>query len=566
MIGLRIEEEFLDLQMNTSVSFVINTPIFTGDKFDTIEGSYSLPFTVPMNGKNRRLLEYPDLIEKYNSKVIKDCTFYGEGVPLYSGKLYVLSCNSKEAKLNMIISGISDFPDKSLKDIDMGTHEVGFWTEMRDHAVDTLYNSNNHDHVFAPLYNKHFYEDVEDYQDLINDLDLAGQSESAYGVNPVYMQNPWHDGEFILNIILYANTPFLKVEKVLKSIMEDMGFSIENQFQTNEELRNLLLYTNNSINQTGNILPNSFEKARQAPDISVKDFVKAICRYFFLAIVPDNAKKVMLVIPLRSIVEEEHKHNWTDKTLKGFEIEEGKDTEVNAIVPQADPNAINETGYTEIEYNGEVETITAVPGDDEKYYVQETSSFWSSIPGAAEERFFLPLRWNEEDPLKTESVPLSPTYVTNINTLDSNTKLPQVAYKGNFAFVNPENGELFKESKNAVSARIFFYRGPDNSEATDTPYSNHTNYFDNHLDWYQYSLNFTGVKGIKAVWAQKWLDFLENKRMVKRIAMLHITDILNFKPIDKVRIENINYFVVQMKITFTQQGLKPSELLLASTL
>ena len=63
----------LDLPEDTKLNIEINSPIFSGDS------SMSLPISIPLTNKNRRTLDLPDDLTKYDYEVVNKYS-YSNGV------------------------------------------------------------------------------------------------------------------------------------------------------------------------------------------------------------------------------------------------------------------------------------------------------------------------------------------------------------------------------------------------------------------------------------------------------------------------------------------------------
>jgi hypothetical protein len=159
MLGIRIKNEFLDLYSNTRLQFELNSPMYLGEDIDIIQGSYSFPATVPLGGKNRRLLNYPNLIDNADD-LMKDepCEIYVEGMMLFSGLLSVRSAINNQAKIYMIVSPLSQLKDVNLNELDLGTENMGGdVASILAKAKDTTTSPESYNYIFFPVYNRDFF-------------------------------------------------------------------------------------------------------------------------------------------------------------------------------------------------------------------------------------------------------------------------------------------------------------------------------------------------------------------------------------------------------------------------
>jgi hypothetical protein len=100
MIGIKINNEWLDLPGNLSIKMVEKSPLFSNT---LIEGSFSFPFSLPETDTNKKLLKFPERLnntENFNSQL--DADLYVEGNLFFRGKLQRLKSNRGEYRVNFI--------------------------------------------------------------------------------------------------------------------------------------------------------------------------------------------------------------------------------------------------------------------------------------------------------------------------------------------------------------------------------------------------------------------------------------------------------------------------------
>ena len=109
MIGIKVYEQWLQLNPDTVVPWRLNSPIFNDDNI--IEGSYTLPFVIPV-GKdspyNDALLGFPGLPENAGSKKEHPAEIFFDGLLLFSGILVIKSGSANQATANFKI-GIAKY-------------------------------------------------------------------------------------------------------------------------------------------------------------------------------------------------------------------------------------------------------------------------------------------------------------------------------------------------------------------------------------------------------------------------------------------------------------------------
>ena len=121
MIGIKINDEYLDLDPDTQISFKLSNPIFSDD--GKIPGSYSLPFNLPggeRSDKNSRILKHPDVVENNIALFSYAGTALEfDGLDFQSGRFDVQKID-KAIQANFIfgLNTISDdFASKSIRDL-----------------------------------------------------------------------------------------------------------------------------------------------------------------------------------------------------------------------------------------------------------------------------------------------------------------------------------------------------------------------------------------------------------------------------------------------------------------
>lgn len=118
-LGLKISRGSLDTK-NAKISMVINSPLFS----ETMPGSYSFPFRLPVSEKNKRLLEH---VENSNSRTdrtkTQDVTIENEGNSIFKGKLNVRDTfhDAYDCDVTIPYGNVSpEFWDTPMNELDWG--------------------------------------------------------------------------------------------------------------------------------------------------------------------------------------------------------------------------------------------------------------------------------------------------------------------------------------------------------------------------------------------------------------------------------------------------------------
>jgi hypothetical protein len=578
MLGLYLENEFLDLFEDVRVTFRRNNDIYTTGDPTLLTGSYSFPFDVPLTTKNRRMLRYPDRIDNFYT-LLADIPVYfyaGEGasigLPLFEGRLYVKSAAPDRASVFMIVEGLSNLKDRTFEDIDLGHLAFDTQQDIVTHANDTLDNPLDHTHAFPPVYNPVFIDSgvMEIYiRDPITQVP-AVQYTNLYDRAQQSIIDDIYGGPAVIS-------PYLRVDWILDQIVQSFGYSIDNRLQNTDEMKSLLLYNNYNIH--GDVIGTAdqglfiggwrtrIDFNNHVPaKINLVEFLKLIAKTFFCGIFVDTSLRQISIIPMAHLIDQPHQHDWTDKTFPDYNIEQDNHTPLYVgYATDPDDQLFSTNTWRDTD---QFPTIT--PWDeldnptDPGFYYFRASDMYRQIQGPTSvqtiqffERIYL--RNAKGDPFESRAIP---AFMVG--------SVPQIYMRGTGANRSIEEVESFfgvMQRQELRSVRLFFYRGkitiPDAGPAF--PYSNNSAW-DPVTQEYDYdtSLLWQGPNGIYERYAREWIYFMENKKIVKRRIKLTLPDLLNLRDYDKVHIDGQYFFVKSLSLSFSHAGMDPAEAELAS--
>lgn len=578
MFSIKIYNQFLDLAPNATLSFELNSPAYFGEDADVIQGGFSFPFTVPLTTHNKAILGHPNRIDNADLFLSDEyCEVWTKGVLLFDGKATIQSASRTTAKMYIIVSAISGLKELKLNQLNLGTASFGNnQTEALAHAKDTATNPGNYNYIFFPINNSSFFPS-----------DNTGTTQDDY-IN-------WYDitaGSFVSNSTSRAIVPFLKLDHILQRGIDAISYGFTNNFQTDDELKRLVLYNNRSIhNGTDWALSTDLDNHAN-PETSFASLLKRISRLFCLAPFEDRWNKRIELLPLKNLIQNGIKHDWTRKASReynkelnqnligGLQYGDMYDTGDPFFSFESDPPVYNliqdiidveddaPSGYwyeysTDTLYYNKLDSETDPESGDE-------------VPRQVSERvskFYLPYLIDGS----TNKV-----YTSEMNTilswqlLDSTNSatwmLPLLWEEGCFIF-DPDTGvpttsDPLKSFK-PFEDRILFYRGFQTASPSGTypMASNNTfDYFTDDIPGEQYSLLWNDhlSTSLYNVWWKDWLEILRLRKVVSFQLLLTPRDILEFNFKDKVRIDNQNYLVKRLRVTLTMRGLQPTEAELVS--
>lgn len=547
MIAFRIGDAYLEMSPDTTVTMTINSPIYTGGDPTNIEGTYSFPFTVDLTEKNKALLNHPHRVDNIaRLSKISRVLFYGDGLPLFVGDLYVESATAKTAKCSFIYNPLSEIKDRKVAElIDQTITDE----DMPTYAKSTALEPDNKNVVFFPVVNKEWLPDGVG-PELILDAYLW-KRQNVYNVQAQKFANK----DYFRGI-----TPFLKVEYIITSIIAATGFAYVDRFfdredDTDGELRNLCSYNNYSISLEDGSWSSTISLQDHAPDQEANETLKQFCSLFFLGIFDNPFDRTISLIPLRDVLTAPEVADWTSRVVPDYAIED------NDIITPSRYRYIVDTndGLTGKYVDPDVDIVDvvgidsdAVPSSQDNlrhyYLTHQNMVVWRVGNLFRYYKYFMEIESAVGD--STYDIQLAPMYMlTTFHEIenDDSAYLPEIAIRGRWGDYR-EDAEL----EGPISAmRMVFYRGMhQNADGKLYPFASNHNRNYNGEKVGQYSLLLNGEDGIIQKWGTEVVRYMNNRRTIKRTINLNIKDILNFRKEYKYRIENMNYFVSQMVVQF----------------
>ena len=166
MITVKIRNQELDLYKNTQIQYVLNNPVFVGGDIDKFNGTYTLPFSIPLTARNRAILNYPERLNN-NSVLLTDvpCVISFDRKPLFSGlaslKKPTWSRKVKSAKLYVVQDSYKSLKNNSLRDLDLGAFTFDSQFQTLGHARGTAVDHLRYSHAFFPVRNPKMTEEFE---------------------------------------------------------------------------------------------------------------------------------------------------------------------------------------------------------------------------------------------------------------------------------------------------------------------------------------------------------------------------------------------------------------------
>lgn len=575
MIGIRYNGQFLDVNPEASFGWELNNLVFVNADPGKLPGSFSFPYDLKATSRNRSLLNYPERVD--NAEVLlenADVDIYVEGKVVFRGKMKITNASTESIRAYFIVNPLSEIKKTPLNEFDLGG-DRSFTGDLAEHMNEVCVDHLAYDYGFFPVYNTAF---------------LTKPVTNPKGD----VQNYFHSatGTFEADHAYPAVMPFVRLDYLLSRIFDATEYAFENGFQINDELRSLYVYNNRSVwRNTG--YPSSFNLQNHVSKTPASSFVRKLAGAFCLGLFYSPWEKVLKLLPMQSVATREARWDWTSKLIPPTEIQSNdnllervtwrEDAADLAWQKNADLRKANESPYLGEPVLGDVLYADLSAQANGLYFVPDKHAYYRVTSSTPE--FVYALMGSE--PVATgnpvfeaecaglwdialisqEVVPVHQA-LSGATWPDTTFELlPHIDVEGTVEyFFSDGSGTSLVNQDSECPDRLMIYRGMypnmvgnDYPLAAGIPYDNEGNLIG------EYALRWDGEQGMFNRWWSNWFQILRYGKHVTAKLALSITDILEFKFEDKVRIGNQEYFVKKMRINMTPRGLDPVQVELVST-
>jgi len=272
-------------------------------------GSQSVPVSLPYIEENLTVLDHPERIQS-RDRYKTSRTAYLQMDPFFQvGKLRLFQCSRAEGlPATFYFGGGSLYSDMSdallMTDLPWPTRDPfsGTVTEKATQWLDYLTKvyckEITEDYDLFPLVysytaNTGAYVNVSQvfltwYS--LNALTWVSNTQCSFTAYSV--QTEIDGSEYTTLPVGYGVTPFLKVSYVLRKLFAMLGYTLlTNIFDTDPALQHLV-----ELNNTADAIVNGkLQEVQLVPDMTVKDYLKAVSNRFNVQFVPDCVKKTITV-------------------------------------------------------------------------------------------------------------------------------------------------------------------------------------------------------------------------------------------------------------------------------
>lgn len=543
MIGLKINNVFLDLFPNTQLRLDLRTFSYLTSGDGQIKGGFAYTINVPRSSKNMRALNEPDRVDAY-MPLLQDepIELHFTGIPIFMGKAYVRK-GGGNIGLYIIFNELNSLKNIRLNELDLGGDRVfGGTAEALNKAQNPLAN----DFSFFDIKNEEYFAGAD------ND---PGTIYSKF-------QNHF-DGTNFTNANDHLNSmPFIRLEYLIDKIFNLLGYELSNEFQINNELRSIFLYNPVSFyNESGN-WPATVNLTNHLPKTKVTDFIKQLLINFNLGIYLNPFTRTTSLTPLEDIVSADVSEDWTNKLI-------GTPTfQTNAVIPgrivygiddkdKMMTDALYRQVYSTLPYTDEGEwEHFPIAADDPLgfHWVQTICRFYQFLD-------FGPLPAMNVNPLMYS---LRHVDISNASTLE--LPWPPILHDsepivGGYQYGRPEcqiPGRMIgSDDQHEFALRTILYRGFVNGRPFSGP-NRYSSHLDDGSQVYDHSLLLNDDYGVYGRMYKKTLAAFDRRKDVSATFNLSLPDLLNFSFKKKIRVQNSNYLIARMQPTFTMNGLAPT--------
>lgn len=539
------------------LAFEWNNQVLSTSDASVLPGSFTFPADVPLTDRNRVELGHPHLVanaagwQAYDGAVI-ECY----GIPMFTGRLTIRKCDDRKASISVVANALYTVRDVLLSDLDLGgDRAVADWPA---HMLATADTPEGYDYAFFPVWNP----DHNDYPDTDTYYD-----ERSW-------QNYWDIATGAFTETAGAITPFARVDYVLQAIFAGAGFSVDNAWQTTEELRRLYLYHNNdarvlqgSYPSVTPGLPSIFNLKNHVPAIKAREFLKKLVAQwglgFFTGVQQSDR---VTILPVQAALNRPPRHDWTLYSIDGTPREE-------ALSPAR--------AY---DYDQPVELPPGVPRPHQAIQQRTLGDLNTTIAGLSPGVYWFYLEdghvliridktvggFSLETYLQHGGVY---PYGDTETPLDTGMECLRTLYGGNEGFgyyAAPGKvsrwqpvGAGYERRQEQSPVALMLYRGIQDDGDGDVPLAaNHvwlpsgSGGTRSHiisggvsLGESDYSLNWFGDRGLYAQFHRLFGSVMNGGKHVTIRFHLPVAQLVDFSFQDKVRVSNMDYFVKRLRVS-----------------
>jgi len=567
MLGIRLRSRFLSLAPDTRISIEWDHPmdIITEGR-DLISSGFSVPIVIPMDDNNLSIIGPVHRLD-FDGTYVKDeyCELWSMGVLLYMGSATIKSVGRNRASLYIIFNEVKSLEDTALSEIDLGgSRDIGAdEDEIIAHMKDTAVSPLDYDYIFCPVLNP-----------------VYGTDTSGLNVNLVssHMINRWMYGEDKFHK-QGRSVPFPRLDYLLTRIFTHLGYTLDNQWQTTDELRQLLLYSNREIRTAEGDLSPTLDLVDHVPYRTCLDLVKAVLSTYAIGLFPDPGTRTAMMRPLAEIITAAVHMDITH--LAGAEYEADRDSKyISRLRYDIDTDDALSVDYSGVTFNqdavtDEIDTVhdfVVYPGgtyyirSDNTYYLLDLDSPTPTPQYITQDQKEI----HPDDDGETYTSPLIPMWsswdLTRRGWLKGSDPVDgDIDHQEMLTPHIRAQGYSLSQSwlrRPQIAFRTMLYRGlqPYDTGIDGTyPMAGVTRYNIRGEQVGDISLLWDVDGGIYETYWQVVYEMMRTARRVTRQMRFDIAFLLQFRFYQKYRIENQNVFFTRLRFELSSSGISPVE-------
>ena len=534
MLSLKIDNKFVDLPNDFSITMNLKSPIF-GEI-----GSYSYPFLIPTTPRNAIIFNFSHRVESTTNPYLeRQGEFFWNGLSLFSGTVKLKVLNSKTYE-GAIFDGNGDFnfqiKNNSLQQYDFG--EQIFATETA--AMLWINDCRSHVYPDRPCA----------FPEVFNDLYFEGGNEDPGMLRYNYYSRLnnyilMHAGSGQRTLIV----PMLYFRYVLEKLFLGMGYILDDSFFSTYPCFNKLVMYNSVTcnNETEGFFPYFITHLYynyHIPRIKLSEFFTGIENMFNVRFFVNQTTRTIRIVPLKNILLASDYIDYSgnvisistdlEDKISGFKLMMELDGDDDAFETQnADEEQFLKT------FKGSVEKLSELPpwpnvDQLEIRYVIETELYYKMINKT----------WSQ---ISEPNSHLLTQYLYADFSTEISTIFSTLLMGGSDFFCNCKNKQI---NYTQITPRVFFAE---------------YNYFGDFLyvagenfDSDYGSLFYNGTNGLFQQHFRQWLAWRMNVKLVKITRQMLFQELRDFNFEKKIMIFGTKYLVKSLQVTLKKDRIMPA--------
>lgn len=512
--------------------------MFSKENKEVIPSSLLLTTKLGPTKRNFSLLDNPQVLTNPRTWLKNEpCEIWANGSILYAGKLTITEATQSNLSIRVLINSVAELNSVML-------NEVDYVNPIPTTSVfGSAYNSNleaafdDYNFCCPRVYNPYAYGEEKQTFD-----------QTSFQNNLVFANGPYSGNS--QNIC-----PFPKMTAILRGLFSRLDLSLDNCFDTSDELRRLLVYWANPWQLDRY---DSIDIKNHVPPVKASEFLKNWIKHFNLGLIVSSFDNLVRIVKAEDIAYLPAVHDWTKKVLTSYTV-----TELDALnlnLRMTLPSAVPRNSY-------ELKKYTTVPPEDVKEYLIDQYNQDYVVKRRVSMKEYIHL--NRETNYKAGD--FADTFESKItaipigqigypaqsgNTTDFVVDTPMSTDRNTVNFT-PDTSVtpmfLFRDSKQSgvfqptANCDVLWPDGTNSKILGQNA---------------EYSTVFGGTNGVYNKFYKNWVTSLQQSRKIEVQLNLTIADLRRHTFDQKVLIGNIECFVESLDLEFSDNGLTAAKAML----